>query len=355
MKLTKYLIAAVVPFMLLASPAHAQSSESEFELNPDGSWNETAAPEPGTDAFLMAEASKLIAEGNASKASKMLSKWLDKNKRTRNPYLAQAFTLRGEARLRNNDEYNALFDFETVIRDFSSSDYFIPAVEMEYEIATLYLNGLKRKFLGMRTDDARPTGEEIMIRVQERVPGSALAEQAAIDLADHFYRRRELKLAAEMYSIFRENYPQSSRLRQVMLREIECNIARFKGPLYDGSGLVDAKLLIEEYAATYPAESERAGITEGLTSWIDESAAQQVLYTARWYMKTDDNFSAKFVLQRLINRHPVTDAAQEAIEIMLEKGWAVRRTQADEPTPATDAPEPAEGSPVTESTEDADQ
>ncbi|MBL4591916.1 MAG: hypothetical protein JKY96_08155 [Phycisphaerales bacterium] len=145
--MTKHLLSAAVILVVLAAPAMGQSSESEYQLKPDGSWNQTAAPEPGTDAYVMAEAARLIAEGKPGKASSKLGKWLDKNKRTRNPYVAQAFVLRGEARLRNNDEYQALFDLETVIRDFSSSDYFMTAVELEYEIATLYLNGLKRKFL----------------------------------------------------------------------------------------------------------------------------------------------------------------------------------------------------------------
>jgi len=343
------LAATLLTCSALAQPA---SSESEYELNPDGSWNQTAAPEPGTDAYIMAEASRLIADDKPGKASSMLGDWLDKNKRSRNPYLAQAFYLRGEARLRNDDEYKALFDLETVIRDFSSSEYFIPAVELEYEIGKLYLGGLKRKFLGFRTDNARPTGEELLIRTQERVPGSELAERAALDLAEHYFSRRELKLAAEMYSIFRENYPKSQHFRQAMLREIECNIARFKGPRYDGAGLVDAKLLIEEYTARYPGESERSGVTEGLLAWIDESAALQVLDTAKWYMRIDDDFSAKFTLERLVNRHPVTDAARQAIDIMLDKGW-IERIEEDDAAESDEAP--AAEQPTEYAPEKADQ
>ncbi len=356
MSITKHLLSAVLLASILGSTANAQSSESEYQLKPDGSWNQTAAPEPGTDAFVMADASRLIAEGKPGKAAKNLGTWLDKNKRSRNPYIAQAFTLRGEARLRNNDEYQALYDLETVIRDFSSSDYFLTAVELEYEIGMLYINGLNRKFLGLRLDNARPTGEELLIRVQERVPGSALAEQAAMDLADHFYNRRELKLAAEMYSIFRENYPKSTRQREAMLREIECHIARFKGPRYDGSGLVDAKLLIEQYTKAYPGQAERSGITEGLQSWIDESAAQQVLDTAQWYMKTNDDFSAKFILTRLINRHPVTDAARQATEIMLDKGWITREPQTEPETESDTQSDPdASVNPEPHPDSDADQ
>ncbi len=322
-----------------ASAVLAQSSE--FTLDESGQWTQAAAPEPGSDAAVMADAARYIAQGNPEKAQKILSKWLDEHKRTRNEFIAQAYYLRGVALLDRGREYKALFDFEAVIRDYPSSPYFLKAVEHEYNIGVDYINGLKRRFLGMRFEDARPTGEELLIRTQERVPGSQLAEQAAMDLADHYYRIRELKLAAEMYSIFRENYPDSPRVRRAMLREIEANIARFKGPRYDGSGLVDAKLLIEQYQRQFPEESIRSGITDGLNAWIDESAAQQVLDTARWYLKVKDDTSARFVLARLIRRHPATDAADEAIGIMLDQGWlALEETPEPEPTQPTHPTQP---------------
>lgn len=314
---------------MLASPTHAQSTE--FELEDSGQWNETQVPEPGSDADIMAQAARHLAEGKPSKANDMLTKWLDKNKRTRNEHIAQAYYLRGVSRIDSEREYKALFDFEEVIQEYPSSPYFLKAVEQEYNLGIRYVNGLKRRFLGMRFESGRPTGEELLVRTQERVPGSQLAEEAAMALADHYYNRRELKLAAEMYSIFRQNYPNSDRVRQAMLREIESNIARFKGPRYDGSGLVDAKLLIEQYQIQFPGESIRSGITEGLDAWIDESAAQQVLDTARWYLKVKDETSAKFILARLIRRHPVTDAADEAIVMMIDKGWLILKTETETP------------------------
>jgi outer membrane protein assembly factor BamD (BamD/ComL family) len=307
---------------LALAPRAALAQPSEFELDDSGTFAQTSAPEPGSDAWVMAEAQRLIAEDNPGKASSILKEWIDEHKRQRNDTLPQAYYLRGIARTENGDEYKALFDFETVIRDYAETPYYQLAIEREYDTAMRYLNdGLKRKVFGLRIESGRPTGVEILIRVQERLPGSALAERAALDLANYYYQRRDLKLAAQMYEIFRTNFPESDQTRFAMLREIECNIARFKGPRYDGSGLLDAKLLIEEYRERFPAESIRAGITEGLEAWIDESAAQQALDTARWYLKTDDPTSAKFILARLIRRHPATLAADEALDLMLEEGW----------------------------------
>ncbi len=308
----------LIVLALLTSPTYAQT---ESELSPDGQWQTTTAPEPGSDAAVMADAQKLIAQGNPGKAVSKLTNWIEKNKRKRTPHIAQAYYLRGLARLQNDREYKALFDFELVIRDYSDTDYYTRAIEREYDIAKLYINGLKRRFLGIRFESGRSIGEELLIRTQERLPGSKLAEAAALDLANHYYNKRQLKLAAEMYEIFRINYPDSTNLRYAMLREIECNIARFKGPRYDGSGLLDAKILIEQYRRQYPGESIRSGITEGLEAWIDESAAQQALDTAKWYLKTNDLPSAKFILARLLRRHPATIAADHALDLMLERDW----------------------------------
>lgn len=335
----------VACLLLPAGGAYAQTSE--FELDESGDWATTQAPEPGTDAYVMAEATRLIAEEKPGRARDMLSSWLEKNKRSRNPYIAQAYYLHGLARYNDGREYKALFDLEAIIQDFPDSPYFLKAVELEYQIGLEYINGKKRRFLGFRLENARPTGEELLIRTQERVPGSALAEEAAMQLADHYYKRRELELAAEMYSIFRQNFPDSPRVQRAMLREIEANIARFKGPRYDGAGLLDAKLLIEDYQRQFPADSIRSGITEGLMAWIDESAAQQVLDTARWYLKVNDEASARFVLARLVRRHPATDAADEALDMMLDRGW-VTFADDDPEADSTSEPEPGEPQPEAE-------
>lgn len=312
-------VAAALLLASASAPALAQSRE--FQLDDEGGWVETAAPEPGTDAWVMGEARRHLAAEQPGKALKILNPWLEANKRSRNPYLAEAYLLRGDARVANDDEYKALFDYETVIRDFSASDSFPKAVQREYEIGVLYINGLRRKFLGMRVEGARPTGEELLIRVQERVPGSRLSEKAALDLADHYYKRREMKLASEMYDIFVANYPDSEHREYAELRQIKANVSRFKGPEYDAAGLVEARLLIEDFIRRRPGTAQREGITTGMLVRIDESAAQQLLTTARWYLKQDDPASAKFTLRRLLRRHPTSAAAHDAIDLMIDKGW----------------------------------
>lgn len=296
-------------------------SQPTYELDDSGAWVQTDAPESGTDAAVMAEARRLIVEGRTGEALTVLDRWLNENRRSLSGYVPEALLLRGDARVAADDEYGALVEYEAVTM-YPESPHFVTALEREYEIGLRYLNGLRRKFLGLRLEDATATGEELLVRVQERLPKSRLAEQAAIELADFYYRRRDMPMASEMYEIFTRNFPGSAYRRWAMQRRIYASLARYKGPRHDTTGLVDAQILIEEFQDQYPQDAESAGINGALLTRVDESLGEKMLETAGWYLRVGDVPSARLTLRRLVRDHPRTAAAVEALRIMQERGWA---------------------------------
>jgi len=313
--------AALLFAAAVALPALRAGAQTEYTLDPEGEWVAQPPPKPGTDAAIMAEARSLLAAGNASKAKGLMSDWLDKHKETDNPYLPDAYFLRGEARTATGDEYWALYDYEEICRTYAASDLFEKAVEREYQIGSRYLHGLKTRIFWIRLENASSLGEEIMLLVSERMPGSVLAERALLELADYYYRERDLTQAAEAYGIFLQLYPRSQFREKAMQRQIFANIARFKGPDYDASGLVEAGYLIRKFAALYPAEAEREGMSDALVARLDESVAAQMLHVADWYLGRSDPVSARFTLLRLQRKHPLTVAAAKGREIMYKHGW----------------------------------
>ncbi|MAY73698.1 MAG: hypothetical protein CMJ31_03060 [Phycisphaerae bacterium] len=303
----------------LTLPCAAQTPV--YTLGGDGDWATTETPTPGSNEAEIAEARRLIAIGEFKEAERLMDTFIDRFELTDSPWLPHAYLLRGDARLGRGNEYRALFDYEAIVQNFPDAPVFVDAIERELDIASRYVNGLKRKFLGLRIESSRLLGEELLVRVQERMPSSGIAEEAAITLADHYYERRDMRLAAEMYGIFVENYPESEHATRARVNEIFSNVARFKGPAYDASSLVEAGELIDDFQRRFPAEAERAGVTVGLASRIDESAAQQMLDRARWYFRQKDEPSARFTLERLLRRHPRSTAAQIAIRTLEERGW----------------------------------
>lgn len=179
-----------------------------------------------------------------------------------------------------------------------------------------------------------------MIRVQERLPRSALAEEAAIELADFYYRKRDIKLARDAYDLYLQNFPDGPHKIHALARRIETDVARFKGPRYSGAGLINARLQIRDFMARYPAEADRLGMNEALIARIDESMAAQLLDTAKWYFEVNDDPSARFMLERLMRDYPRTVSSDRAMELLLSRGWATQATLPTPLDPGENAPSP---------------
>ncbi len=309
---------------LLAVPAMGQSTT--LELGGDGAWVQTQAPEAGTVEYRIAEVRRLLAMGRASRARELARRLVD-DLPADSPWRATAVLLLGDAKAAAGREYQALFDYEEVINRYPASEEYRIAVERELEIAIDYAHGKRRRiFFGLfRLGSAKKLAEELLIRVQERLPGSLAAERAGIELADYYFRIRDMEMASEAYELFLINYPDSVHRKRAMLRRILANVARFKGPRYDASGLIEANELIEEFRERFPLEAQETGLSEALEARLDESLAAQVLEQARWYLRTGDEVSARFTLRRLIARHPRSVAAQRAREILASRGWAGSR------------------------------
>lgn len=316
-------LAAGMAVGVLAGVTMGQSSE--YSLDGGGEWKQTAAPAAGSDEAVIAQARRALADRKPERAQSLLDPWIEKNENLDRPLLSQAYLLRGDAKTAGGDEYKGLYDYEHgVIERFPATPEYVTALERELEIAIRYVNGLRYKWLGVRIFDASSIGEEILIRIQERLPGSRLAERAGIELADHYYRTHDLKLAGEAYELFLRNYPSSVHKMKAMKRRVECAVGQFKGPEYDTTSLKDATVLINRFSALYPSEAEKAGLNDGLVARIDESAAAELLESARWYFKQGDQVSARYNLKRLVQKYPGTAASTVAVETMSKRGWLAK-------------------------------
>lgn len=329
-------IAALVVLGLAQTPVNARQQTLELTgdtwIDANGQPLRTDPVEP-EDRAVLDMARRQLAENNPSAALRTIRPWIDANEFLDNPGLPEALLIRGDALTATGREWNALYDYERILREFPASEFFLLANEREFEIAIRYLEGLRTKFLGLRIINAEDIGVELLIRIQERMPGSALAERAAIRLGDHFYDKREITLAADMYDIYLRNFPNGPNRIKAEKRRIYTSLARFKGPRYDASSLIDARLNIEDFVRRYPIEAQRTGINEGLLARIDESQAAQMLDSAEWYLQTKNFPAARLTMQRLIIAHPLTFAAERARAFMLERGWEVPAPPLDDDAP----------------------
>lgn len=289
-------------------------AQSSYELTDEG-FVELLAPEAGTPAAELAEVRRLIAQDKPGKALKQLKRWIKKHRY--HPLMVEALLLQGDAKAARGDYYKSLADYEQLIELYPASEQFNTAIRREYEIAVMYATGFKRKFWGMRILPAGGEAEELFIRIQERVPGSALGEKASIALADYYYAEPAMALAAEAYDLFLLNYPQSELRQWALLRLIQSSLARFKGPEFDATGLIDAGERLRQYQSEFPAGADRIG-ADALLVRIDESLARRDFATAAWYDRTGEDIAAALLYRRLLQQYPVTTAARDALRRLRE-------------------------------------
>ena len=303
----RYLLLAC---LLLGATAGASAQQEEFVLNESDTWEHKPIV-PGSHEATVLRARKALAEGQDQRAMAMASAFLDKH--SESPRRADMLLVRGDALLAMGDEYKALFEFEDIARQHPGSAAFVPALEREYEIAVEYAHGLRKKFMGtIRIIDAKDDAQEILILIQERLPGSRLAEQAGMQLADFYFNNAQLRLAAEAYDLFILNYPQSEHLDKARQRLIESRLASYRGPAFDDSGLRDARARLERMRTVQPSLAQRLGSAAVLIR-IYESEAQKLLTTAEWYQTVKDPVSAEQYMRRLVKRYPNSVATRKAL------------------------------------------
>ncbi len=326
---------AAEPTPETAPPVSPGADAPVYRLDDGAGWTESDAPEPerGTQASEIREIRALLADDQANRALQRLDAFIERAESEGSPYFSEALLLRGDTKVARDEEFEALFDYERLIRNYPQSEHFVTAVDREVRIANLYLEGLKLRLFGIRLIDGEDIAIELLIRAQERLPGSSIAERASLMIADYFYRKREMRLARDAYEVYLVNYPNGPNRIHAERRLIYADMARFKGPRYDGSALQDVRLRIRSFKERYPSEAAASGINEGLIARIDESTAAQLLESARWYLRQDDGPAARYTLRRLLRVHPQTIAAQRARELMDRQGWLVPEVKTEPVVP----------------------
>jgi tetratricopeptide (TPR) repeat protein len=175
---------AVACIVFSSTATRATTAPPGWELR-NGSWVPLVQPSPGTPEGQVAE---MIRELDVNETKKLITNakaWEKANKL--NPLMPQVLLLQGDAEVARGNKYKALYPYEEMLLNYPTSDLYVAVLQREYNIADAFLNGYKRKFLGMRFLDASEDALELLDRIQDRQRGSPLAEEAGMRIVDYYY------------------------------------------------------------------------------------------------------------------------------------------------------------------------
>jgi len=284
--------------------------QQTIELRNGQSWEPVSNPTtaPVTDETLD-RAGQFVAGNNNAAAKKLLVAWL-KRERT-SPLRDRALYLLGVANYQYGDRIVSFYNFDELMDNYTDSKYFYPALEKQFQIAEGYLSGYKRRFLGLPLLSAEDEAVEMLFRIQQRSPGSPLAERALKRTADYYYADAQYDLAADAYQAFIDRYKRSPDIPQVRLKKAFAELAQFHGTKFDPTPVINARTSLEELAIDYPDLARQENVA-AVVDRIDAALARKVYQIAHFYIRTHEPKAAAFTYRYLIKNYPNSAEAEKA-------------------------------------------
>jgi hypothetical protein len=320
---------ATLGVVLLAS-GMTRAEPRTWEYAGGGQWPQVSAastqptaPDPTLDRV-----EQLVHAGQNRAAAKLGIQWLLANKASAQHdrgllLVAQAFDQYG-------DKIKAYYYLDELMDEHPDSRLYGTALEKQYAIADAYLNGYKRRFLGVPSFHAYEEAVEMLYRIQQRSPGSQLAEKSLLRTANYYFNDQQYDFAADTYAAYARGYPRSPQAPRAKLRYAYSLYAQFRGPRFDAAPVIDAREQLREIAAQYPQLAAEENIPD-LVTQLDRNLARKLYSTADFYRRTNEPRGAAYTYRYLARAYPQTPEGQKAPGAMKKlPEWAL----ADVPEPA---------------------
>ncbi len=329
--MTRYgTLTAALVLWLYAGALAANPPAAEFR---DGRWQpiESAAPAPPPTDPQLDRVEQMLSAGQNTEALKLDLLWIKTHDR-KAPLRDRAVFLLAQANYAIDDRIKAYYFCDEVMDEYPESKLFYPALQLQFKIADEFLSGHKMRFLGMPIVSAEDEAVEMLYRIQQRSPGSPLAEKALLRTADYYYSDRDYDLAHDAYESYIKYYPRSPMAPTVKLRSSFSLLAQFNGIPFDPTPVVDARAKLVDIEAAYPELAQEENIA-AIVNAIDETLSAKLYAAADFYRRTHEPFGAVYMYRYLILTYP--DASQVP---------AARKALSQMPKWALDQPDPRPGS-----------
>jgi outer membrane assembly lipoprotein YfiO len=294
----------------LARPAAEAGPTWQFQ---NGHWSEIPAAEaattqPAPDPQLVLIEQMVINQQYQS-ARQLAVDWLKANHGS--PLYDRALFLEAQALFGVGKRIKAFYYLDELMDEYPTSPLYYQALQRQYDIADAYLNGYKDKLLGLRILDRSDEAVEMLYRIQQRSPGSPLAEKSLLRTADFYYADGQFDLATDAYGAYARDFPRSPILPRILLRQAFANLAQFRGLRYDATSVIDAQAQLEQLVALYPSFAADEKIPDVLLR-IDHTFARKLLVTAKFYRRISQPGGAAYTYKFLLRTYPDLPEANEA-------------------------------------------
>ncbi len=294
-----------------------------------GEWVDLPRLEPGTDSGDLAAVRSLLADARYRKAHKSIKRWLKRYGDT-SVLFPEALLMRGQVEKARRNYHVSQEILSQLSQEYQGTAQADEATAELFNIAEVFLSGVRRKVWGVRLLRANDLALDILDGIAVRFPDSSLAEQAVKAKADFHFRQGDFALSELEYARLVQMFPKSRYVRYAMRRSADAALASFAGIRFDDAPLIEAQERYRLYAQQYRglAEQEQIGL---ILADIREKRGSKELDIGAYYQQTGHPKAAAFYYRSTVTNWPDTIAANKASAAL--KG-AVGHAAGQQKTPA---------------------
>ncbi len=217
--------------------------------------------------------------------------------------------------------------YEIFLTKFARSPFRNAAIDRELAIGTAFLEGRKKKVLGLFQIKGYAEGANIMEKIADRLGDEPRAVKALISIAQSYEKRERFEDAYQQWAIIYDRWPTAPVAKDALLAMARCKHAAYRGPAYDNTDLISARGYYERFKQLYPAEAAAINIDKRL-ELIKEQLAYKKFQIGQYYQRTESSKSAlqpkpaELYYKSVLESWPQTTAAKMADAAMKAQSQA---------------------------------
>jgi outer membrane protein assembly factor BamD (BamD/ComL family) len=213
------------------------------------------------------------------------------------------------AEMQRGRYYKAYEWFERQLDAYPSGVYSDRALQREYEIADAFLEGRKRRALGVFRLDATDEALTMLRRLAEHAPGTQLAADALLRVADHYFDQGQWEEATQGYDQYLALFGETDLAPYAMLQGARSAHNAYRGKAWDDTPLIEAEQRYRAFRELYPVQAERADVAETLQQ-IDRQQAAKLAYAGDLYQRIGREEAAGYYDRLIAEKFPFTPAGR---------------------------------------------
>src|SRR5437868_1098951 len=210
-----------------------------------------------------------------------------------------------------HDYVNAADSYRYVVERFPSSPNFDNAIEAQFRIGEMYLNGRKIKLLGLSLGNSIEHSVEIFAAVIRTAPYGKYTARAQFDIGLAREKQRITDAAISAYSAVVEKFPNDPLApnAQYQIGYLWLNIA--KAGTKDIEATSKARTAFEDFLFRYP-NSEKAPQARANLEYLSRKQTSSAFDIAKYYDKQKHYRAAVIYYNEVIRQQPGSTESEKA-------------------------------------------